>query len=113
MKAETYFEQGKEAELQKERILSEIQAKKIQENQKATLDSNEKIKSLNDLRFALLQSQEELLKKKAIHNALLNKGIDYLAEMELGHAPPKELIEKNLRINPEDFRKLFIHINRI
>lgn len=31
--------------------------------------------------------------------------IEYLAEMELGHAPPIEYIEKNLKINPDDYRK--------
>lgn len=94
--------------MQKERLLSEIQAKKIQENQKNTLDANEKMKSLNDLRFALLQKEEEILRQKAIHQALMKRGVDYLAEMELGHAPPRELIEKNIKINPEELSMDFI-----
>lgn len=96
--------------MQKERLLSEIQAKKIQENQKNTLDANEKMKSLNDLRFALLQKEEEILRQKAIHQALMKRGVDYLAEMELGHAPPRELIEKNIKINPEELSMDFILI---
>lgn len=102
------MQQGIEAEVQKERLLSEIQAKKIQENQKNTLDANEKMKSLNDLRFALLQKEEEILRQKAIHQALMKRGVDYLAEMELGHAPPRELIEKNIKINPEELSMDFI-----
>ena len=46
------------------------------------------------------------MKQKAKHHALTEKGIDFLAEMEMGHAPPRELIEKNLKINPEQYRKI-------
>ena len=30
--------------------------------------------------------------------------VDYLAEIELGTAPPKEFIEKNLKYNPDEYR---------
>ena len=38
------------------------------------MEAQEKIKNLNDLRFALVEKQEKLLKEKAIHNELVKKG---------------------------------------
>ena len=34
----------------------------------------------------------------------MKKGPDFIQEMEMGRAPPKELIEKNLKYNVDDFR---------
>jgi len=72
---------------------------------------------LNDIRFALREKEEKLLKQKALHNELMKKGynsllisflkifrVDYLAQIELGYAPPIEYIEKNLKYNPENYR---------
>jgi hypothetical protein len=38
--------------------LNEIQAARFQEAQKANLDTKEKIKNLNDIRFALIEKHE-------------------------------------------------------
>lgn len=63
-----------EAKKQQERLLYEIQAHRFQESQKANLDTKEKIKNLNEIRFALIEKQEELIKKKALQAELNKKG---------------------------------------
>jgi hypothetical protein len=35
----------------------------------------------------------------------MDKGIKFLVEMELGNAPEREFIVKNLKVNPEDTRE--------
>lgn len=39
--------------------------------------------------------------EKAIHGEIVKKGIEYLTEIELGNAPPMELIKKNVRIDDD------------
>ena len=63
-----------------------------------------KVKELNDKRFELMQKHDKILKRKAEHKALANKGIKFLIEMEMGNAPPKEFLLKNIDINPEEYR---------
>jgi hypothetical protein len=113
--ADTYFQEGLEAKRDQERLLNEIQAHRFQEAQKANLDTKEKIKNLNDIRFALIEKHEQLLQKKALQSEFMKKGysyvryiiirIEYLAEVELGNAPPLEMIAKNLNPNPEEYRR--------
>jgi len=54
--------------------LYQIQAHRFQESQKANLDTKERIKNLNDIRFALLEKEEQLLTKKAIQAEIMKKG---------------------------------------
>jgi len=34
----------------------------------------------------------------------MNKGLKYLVEMELGNAPPREFLLKNIEIDPDEHR---------
>jgi len=92
------------AKQDQERLLYEVQAFRFQDAQKANIDTKEKIKNLNDIRFALREKEEKLLKQKALHHEMMKRGVDYLADIELGNAPPIEFLEKNIRYDPEDYR---------
>ncbi|CAG9320093.1 unnamed protein product [Blepharisma stoltei] len=89
-------EGGDHAEKQRKRMVDEIIAKRQREQQQNLLDQEQKIKELNEERWKILSKHEDLLKKKQIHAKLVERGVDFLAEIELGQAPPKELIMQNL-----------------
>ena len=65
------------------------------------MDSQDKIKQLNELRAILSDKQEKILMDKAIHEEIIKRGIDFLTEVELGNAPPMDMIKKNVRIDEE------------
>jgi hypothetical protein len=39
--------------------------------------------------------------EKAIHSEIVSKGVEFLTEVELGNAPPMEIIKKNVRIDED------------
>ena len=72
--ADTYLQDNIAAKEDQERLLNEVQAHRFQEAQKANLDTKEKIKNLNDIRFALREKEEKLLEQKALHHELMKRG---------------------------------------
>ena len=49
-----------------------------------------------------MQKQEEVLKERALHNELMKKGVDFVAQMHLGDAPPQEFVLRNLKYDIDD-----------
>lgn len=45
--------------------------------------------------------QEKILQEKALHQEIVKKGVEFLMEIELGHAPPMEMIKKNIRLDDQ------------
>ena len=41
---------------------------------------------------------------KLYYTLFMLKRIDYLAEIEMGNAPPLELIKKNIQYDPDEYR---------
>jgi hypothetical protein len=69
------------------------------QQQHAARARHAKLKHLNAER-ARLQAQEEALQKQmADHQYIVDKGLDYLVEVKMGHAPPMELILQNKSVN--------------
>jgi len=58
----------------------------------------EDIRRLNIARQQIFQREKKLKEAKKDHMALLTKGLDFLAEMELGRAPPRHLLAANIRL---------------
>lgn len=119
--SEAYLDKSVANEKQKQLILNEIQAFKQREMKQAQIENQEKIKKLNEMRFDILEKKEEILKQKAIHSEFMKKGlfklkklfyfhlfflirVPFLSEIELGNAPPKEIIAKNFKIDYEQYR---------
>lgn len=60
------------------------------------METQERLRILNDKRGEIHEKQERILREKAVHGELMKKGIDYLTQVELGLAPPYEYLKKNL-----------------
>jgi hypothetical protein len=60
-----------------------VQAHRFQESQKANLDTKEKIKNLNEIRFALREKEEKLLKQKALHHEMMKKGYNCVESLRI------------------------------
>ena len=56
----------------------------------------ERIRELNEKRFAIDEKLKTIAKKKREHDYLTSKGPDFLVELELGNTPPMEYILKNM-----------------
>lgn len=63
------------------------------------MDNQDKIRQLNELRATISDKQEKILMDKAIHGEIIKKGLQFLTEVELGNAPPMEMIKKNVTID--------------
>ncbi|KDO18652.1 hypothetical protein SPRG_15998 [Saprolegnia parasitica CBS 223.65] len=66
------------------------------EHEQATHRRHDQLRQLNADRAALEEREEELRQKQRELHYLASKGVDFLVEIEFGHAPPVELILKNM-----------------
>ncbi len=55
-------------------INKKVQSHRVMQKKKFQLDSQEKIRELNNKRYELLEQKEEIYKKKAFHRELTAKG---------------------------------------
>lgn len=108
--AQTYLGNNK---LERNRALDEVVASRQKEKQRYVLELQNKIHQLNEERWQLLQKHEEVLKKKDIHQRMMDRGVDFLAELELGQGPPKEYLEKNLASSQLDTSNLEKPVNEV
>ena len=108
--AQTYLGNNK---LERNRALDEVVANRQKEKQRYVLELQNKIHQLNEERWQLLQKHEEVLKKKDIHQRMMDRGVDFLAELELGQGPPKEYLEKNLASSQLDISNLEKPVNEV
>lgn len=51
---------------------------------------------MNEQRVELIRKEREVRKKKAVHQEMLRRGLEFLTEVQLGKAPPLEFLEKNI-----------------
>ncbi|EQC27301.1 hypothetical protein SDRG_14922 [Saprolegnia diclina VS20] len=66
------------------------------EHEQATHRRHDQLRQLNADRAALEKQEEDLRQKQRELHYLASKGVDFLVEIEFGHAPPVELILKNM-----------------
>ena len=77
-------------------LIKEILARRQQNREKDLLDMQDKMTSLNMERCNLMHLLRDTVQKKKEHEALMDKGLEFLEEVEMGHAPPIEYIFRNL-----------------
>jgi hypothetical protein len=87
---------GDYAEKQRKRMVDEIIAKRQREKQQKILQTEAYIRELNEKRWNLVQAHEKLLKKRIVHKQLASRGTEFLAELEMGKIPNKDLVMKNI-----------------
>ena len=52
-----------------------------------------------------LDAEKVIKEKKLMHQEIMRRGMDFLAEIELGNAPPLEYVVKNIYQNRVNFPK--------
>ncbi|CAK60339.1 unnamed protein product (macronuclear) [Paramecium tetraurelia] len=104
-----------EEQRQRDRIYEEVQQKVQQEKEKKKLETAEKLRDINSKKFELNEQQERILKEKAFHKELQKKGLDFLTQIELGNAPPLDILKKNIIMDEEklDEYRLNYNLNNI
>lgn len=72
-----------------------VKEKRRQRFEEEQTQSEELITKLNRERARLVDQELQLQQRKRQHRALVSKGLDFLSEIELGHAPPVEFLVAN------------------
>lgn len=63
------------------------------------------IQELNMKRMEYTNAEMKINEQKLLHEAITRRGLDFMAEMELGNAPPMEYVVKNLNINEKQINR--------
>ncbi|KAF0686850.1 Aste57867_21378 [Aphanomyces stellatus] len=79
-----------------DRFVDECQSLRLVQQEQAAATAHARLKQLNDERTKLLAEEEALRDRERQHAYLTDKGVDFWVEMKLGHAPPVELVLKNM-----------------
>eukprot|EP00826_Nyctotherus_ovalis_P026701 TRINITY_DN20834_c0_g1_i1.p1 TRINITY_DN20834_c0_g1~~TRINITY_DN20834_c0_g1_i1.p1 ORF type:complete len:227 (+),score=69.95 TRINITY_DN20834_c0_g1_i1:118-798(+) len=86
----------------KENILEDLKGRMQREAKELALQTDSTIQLLNRRKAQIVDEEEELIIKKATLEKLEKRGYDFLVEVELGNAPPMELIVRNLGIDRDE-----------
>ena len=98
MLASALSEAGAANDLQRKKMIDEILAKRERDRNTRTLNKEARLRELNEQRFDLITKEETVRRRREVHDRLVDRGIEFLAEMELGKAPPREVLVQNLGI---------------
>lgn len=49
-----------------------------------------------------VEAEKVIHEKKQLHSEIMRRGLDFLAEIELGNAPPLEYVVKNIYQNRQN-----------
>ena len=79
-------------------MIDEILAKRERDRNSRVLNKEARLRELNEQRFELITKEETVRRRREVHDRLVDRGVEFLAEVELGKAPPREVIEHNLGI---------------
>ena len=60
--------------------------------------NEELMQQLNIQRLRFQEAERVVSEKKVVHQEIVKRGLDFLAEVELGHAPPLEFVVKNMQV---------------
>ncbi len=99
--AEAYLADDEQGKKVKEGIIQELKGKMARDKHELTYQTSVKLKELNERRAQLLDREEEILVRRATIEKLEERGYDFLAEIELGNAPPMEYLAKNLGLDKQ------------
>lgn len=86
----------------RENILEDLKGRMQREAKELALKTDDAIQLLNKRKAQIIDEEEELIVKKATLEKLEERGCDFLVEVELGNAPPMELIVRNLGIDRDE-----------
>ena len=90
-------------------MLEELKAKMEQHREENLMKNQEFMQELNLKRFEFDKAEEKITLQKLVHDALVKRGMNFLAEVELGNGPPIEYVVKNIHVDEKELKKSKIY----
>lgn len=90
-------------EFDKQNLMDKLYEAKIQEIKKNETVAKEKIRELNAQKHLLMNQEDQVCEEKGKHEKLLERGLDFLVELEMGKGPDLEDIKKNIQVDPKQY----------
>ena len=69
------------------------------------MKNQEFMQELNLKWFEFDKAEEKINLQKMVHEALVKRGMNFLAEVELGNGPPIEYVVKNIHVDEKELKK--------
>lgn len=88
-------------EFAKQNLMDKLYEAKLQEIKKNETVAKDKIRELNAQKKMLLEKETKVLEEKGKHEHLVQRGLDFLVEMEMNQGPDLEDIKKNIEVDPK------------
>lgn len=95
-------------EFDKQNLMDKLYEAKIQEIKKNETMAKDKIRNLNAEKKRLMEQEEKVLEEKGKHEKLVQKGLDFLVELEMGNGPDVEDIKRNIQVDPKSYSSLVL-----
>lgn len=93
-------------EFDKQNLMDKLYEAKIQEMRKNETVAKDKIRELNAQKKKLMEQEDKVLEQKGKHEKLVQRGLDYLVELEMGNGPDVEDIMRNIQVDPKQYSTL-------
>eukprot|EP00946_MAST-07B_sp_MAST-7B-sp1_P001075 g1075.t1 len=84
------------------RLADEVQMRRRKQREKERHERAEKLALLNKQRKEITDAQLNQVRKEKDHRIMMEKGLDFLVDVELGKAPPIDVILANARNGEEE-----------
>ena len=84
------------------KLVDEVQMKRRKERERQRHERAQKLTELNKQRKMITDAQLEQIQKEKDHRVVMDKGLEFLMDVELGVAPPLEMIIANARTGEEE-----------
>ncbi|CDW71250.1 UNKNOWN [Stylonychia lemnae] len=99
---DTILDKNPENEQIRKQIMEEVKAKMSRDKDDQQYKNEELLQQLNIQRMKFLEAEKIINEKKQVNQEIMRRGLDFLAEIELGNAPPLEYVVKNIYQNRQD-----------
>lgn len=96
---DSYLNKNAENEMLRQQIIEEVKAKMLRDKEDQRYKNEEIVQQLNMQRLKFLEAEQLINEKKLLHSEVMKRGIDFLAEIELGKVPPLEYAVRSIQGN--------------
>ncbi len=84
------------------KLADEVQMRRRKDRERKRNERAERLRALNEQRKSIMDEQLNHVRKEKDHRIIMDKGLDFLVEYELGKAAPLEMILANARSEEEE-----------
>lgn len=92
-------------EFSKQNLMDKLYEAKLQEIKKNETVAKDRIRELNSQKKMLMEKETKVLEEKGKHEQIVQRGLDFLVEMEMNQGPDIEDIKKNIEVDPKQYSK--------